>query len=102
MTDVKFYLYALAVAVLGRVFWELVPSVLAPVQWERPNDLPTLDGLLAPNEVLTQVQRKTNGFAGPECIAFHPVTGVGYGEWSIASATCFFLHNVSHTHAQCR
>ena len=51
--------------------YDIIPSVLTPVVWTRPNKLPFMIGKLTPNSKLEKVVKFSDGtFAGPESFAF--------------------------------
>lgn len=95
---------AVAVALVASYFY-VIPSTLNPTVWTKPSPLPSLDGVLAPNQVLTNAVSFDFKAAGekalvaPESMAFHPVTGhiytgLGDGRVVVLSQTGEFLKNL--------
>ena len=46
-------IFVLGFSILVYIFFQNTPSLLEPVLWNHPNALPKLEGVLAPNNILT-------------------------------------------------
>jgi hypothetical protein len=87
----SFFLYFVQLVALLAVFYKTKRSVLEPTLWTDPNPLPSFDGPLTANDLLSDVNTIDikGDFAGPESIAFHTNDGIAYASFNDGTVGSF-------------
>lgn len=73
---------AIIIAFIAIFFYQLKKCPIDPVEWTDPTPLASLEGKLAPNNLLQHIQDIDGDFAGPEALAFNNVAGTVYGSFN--------------------
>jgi hypothetical protein len=85
----RYIMIVVSLAYFVRTAFKFMPSSLSPVLWTSPNALRKLEGLLAPNDILSNARKVVGDWSGPESIAFHSKSGEAYAALSDGTVGLF-------------
>lgn len=86
------YFHFIQIGIVAFIIFRIKQSVLKPVRWEEPNPLPSLEGPLEPNDLLTidkTYQITGQNFLAPESTAFDIETSLVYASFNDGSVRSF-------------